>query len=119
MLGVTNIVKNTDKEKYVYSTYKITFNSGRERSFDNDTARNFIIFGVVNSSSCHRKNNFLMLDKRPPFRINGSFGTPEKKLDTNFSNAKTKLSLSLNSNRDNIYLFVNGTEARLGSICNE
>ena len=49
-----------------------------------------------------------MLDKRPPFGINQSFGTPEKKLDTNFSNAKTNICLNLHSNGENIYLFVNG-----------
>ena len=80
-------------------------------NFNNDTAIDVIIFGVVNSSSCHRKNNFLMLNKRPPFGINQSFGTPEKKLDTNFSNAKTNICLNLHSNEDNIYLFVNGKGA--------
>ena len=111
LLGATNIVKNRDKERYVYSRYKITFASGGKMNFDNDTAINVIIFGVVNSSSCHLKNNILMLDKRPPFGINESFGAPEKKLDTNFSNAKTKICLNLNSNGDDIYLFVNGKEA--------
>ena len=57
----TNIVKNSDKEKYVYSGYGITFSSRVSWSFDNGTARNFIIFGVDSSSSLHvdsRKNDF-------------------------------------------------------------
>ena len=63
IFGATNIVKNSDKEKYVYSGYKITFDSACFWSFDNDTARTVIVFGVDNSSSSHtdnRKNNFLV-----------------------------------------------------------
>ena len=50
LFGATNVVKNSDKEKYVYSGYRIAFDSGGSWSFDNDFARNFIIFGVDNSS---------------------------------------------------------------------
>ena len=39
LFGATNIVKNSDKEKYVYSGYGITFDSGGSRSFDNGNAR--------------------------------------------------------------------------------
>ena len=35
LFGATNIVKNSDKEKYVYSGYGITFDSGGSWSFDN------------------------------------------------------------------------------------
>ena len=62
LFGTTNIVKNSDKEKYVYSGYGITFDSGGSWSFDNDTVRNVIFFVVDSSSSSHadnRKNNFL------------------------------------------------------------
>ena len=62
LFGATNIVKNSDKEKYVYSGYGITFDSGGSWSFDNDTVRNVIFFFVDSSSSSHadnRKNNFL------------------------------------------------------------
>ena len=38
------MVKNSDKEKYVYSRYGITFDSGDSWSFDNDFARNIILF---------------------------------------------------------------------------
>ena len=40
LFGATNIVKNSDKEKYVYSGYGITSDSGVSLSFDNGTARN-------------------------------------------------------------------------------
>ena len=52
-------------------------------SFDNDFARNVIIFDVDDSLSSHsanRKNNFLLLGKGPIYGINGSFGSPEKKV---------------------------------------
>ena len=42
-----------------------------------------IIIGVDNSSSSHSENgkkSFLILANGPTFGINGSFGSPEKKL---------------------------------------
>ena len=66
---------------YVYSSYGIRFyNAGSSWSFDNDTAKNVILFGVDNSLSSHadnHKNNFLVLGEGSTF---GSFGSPEKKL---------------------------------------
>ena len=44
--------------------YGITFDTAGSWSFDNDTSRNFVIFGVDNSSSYHsdnRKYNFSIL----------------------------------------------------------
>ena len=79
--------------------------------FGNDIFRNVLIFGVDNSSSSHsdnRKNNFLILGESPAYGINGSFGAPGKKFDTNFRKANTKFCLSLHYNDDNSYLFVNG-----------
>ena len=74
LFGATNVIKNSDKEKYVYSGYRITFDSGGSWSFDNNFARNVIIFGVDNSSPSHsddRKSNFLILGKGPSYGING------------------------------------------------
>ena len=56
MFGTTSVVKNSDKEKWVFSGYGITCDSAGSWSFDNDTARNVIIFGVDNSSSTHADN---------------------------------------------------------------
>ena len=77
LFGATSIVKNSDKkrkecdkEKYLYSGYRTTFDSGGEWSFDNDTSRNFIIFSVDNISSSqsdNRKNNFLILGESSTF----------------------------------------------------
>ena len=63
----------------MYSKYRITFDSAVFWNFDNDTARNFIIFGVSNSSwsnSDNYKNNFLILGKGSTLGINGSFVSP-------------------------------------------
>ena len=111
LFGATSIVKNSDKEKYVYSGYGITFDIADSWSFDNDTAENVIIFGADNSSSSHadnRKNKFLVLGEGPTFGTNGNFGSPEKKFSINFSKANTKFYLSLHYNDDNSYLLVNG-----------
>ena len=103
--------KNSDKEKNVYSGYKIAFDSAGSWSFDNETARYVISFGVDNSSSSHAgnyKNNFSMLGKGPAFRINGRFGSAEKKFSINFRIADTKVCLGLHNNAYDSYLFVNG-----------
>ena len=97
----------------MYSGNGITFNSGDSWSFDNDTARNNIIFGADNSSSSHadnRKNNSLVLDKGSTFRITGSFGSPKENFSINFCKTNTKLCLSLHYNAHNSHLFVNGKE---------
>ena len=44
--GATNTVKNRDKEKYVYSGYRITFDSGVSWRYDDDFPINVVIFGV-------------------------------------------------------------------------
>ena len=56
LFGATNIVKNSEKEKDVYSDYRISFDGKVERSCGNDYARNVIIFGIDNSSSSHADN---------------------------------------------------------------
>ena len=60
-IAATSVVNNSDKEKYLYWGYGITFDSAGSWSFNSNTARNVIIFGVDNSSSSHadnHKNNF-------------------------------------------------------------
>ena len=99
LFRATGIVKNNNKQKYVSSGYRIKFDSAGSCSFDNDTAKTFVIFSVVNSSSFHadnRKNNSLVLDEGPTFGINGNFGSPEKKFSFSFSKAKAKICLGLN-----------------------
>ena len=79
--GAPNVVKISDKEKYVYSGYGITFDDAVSWSFDNDYARDVTIFGDDNSSSSHRdnfKNNVLISEEGSTYGINRSFESPEK-----------------------------------------
>ena len=75
MFGATNIVKNSDKEKWVYSGYRIGFDGAGSCTFGNEFARKVAVFGVGYSSSSHldnRKNNFLVLSEGPTYGIDGS-----------------------------------------------
>ena len=113
LFEATSIVKISYKERYVYSRHRKTFDSAGSWSFDNDIARNVIIFGVDNSSLSHadnRKNDFLILGECPTFQINGKFGSPEKIFSINFSKASTKFCLRLHYNADNSYFYANGKE---------
>ena len=96
LFGATNIAKNSDKSKWVYSGY--------------GTALVEKVSGVGNSLTSYinnYKNDYLVLGERDTLGINGSFGAPEKKFNINFSKAKTKFCLSLDYNGDDSYLFVN------------
>ena len=109
MFGATNIVNNSDTDKYVYSGYGIAFDGEGEWSFGNSIPRNVIIFGVDNSSSSHAdncKNNFLILDNGPTSGINGRFGSPEKGLTLIL--VKKRQNFTWVYIIDNSYLFVNG-----------
>ena len=77
--GATSVVKDSDKEKSVYSDYRVILDSADSWRFDNDIAKNVLIFGVDNSSLSHadnHKNKFLVLGEGLTFGINGRFGSP-------------------------------------------
>ena len=81
LFGPTSVVKTNDKENYIYSGYGITFGSAGSWSFEDNFARNVIIFGADNSSSRHSdncKNNFLILGQGPTYGINENFGLLEE-----------------------------------------
>ena len=83
---MTNIIKNSDKSKYVYSGYGIACD-GFSSSFGIDFNKNVVIFGADSSSSSHadnHKNNFLVLGEGLT-QINGSVGAAEKKFNINFN----------------------------------
>ena len=104
-------MKNSDKSKYLYSSYGIVFDGAGSWSSDNDLARNNVIFGVDESSSSHVdncQNNFLVLEEEPADGINGSVRTSEKKFSVNFTTAKTKFCFSLRYSGDNSYLLFMG-----------
>ena len=47
---------NTDNNKFTYNVWKIAFDGKYFWGFDNDTARNVVIFGIDNSSLPHINN---------------------------------------------------------------
>ena len=49
LFGATDIVKNGEKEKRVYSGYGKVFDGAGLWNFGNDNARNVVIFGADNS----------------------------------------------------------------------
>ena len=110
LFEATNIVKDNDKEKYVYRRHGSAFDGKGSWNFNDYFARNVMIFGVGNSSSSYTdnlKNDFLVLGEVDTFGINGSFGAPVKNNNIDFSKAKTNFFLSLHYNSDNSYLYVN------------
>ena len=106
-------MKNSVKNKYVYSGCRIIFDGAVSLNFGNSFTRNDVIFGIDKSSSSdvgNRKNNFLVLCDRSADDINGSVSATEKKFSINFGKAKTNICLSLHCNGDKSYLFANGKD---------
>ena len=67
MFGATNVVRNSDKEKWMHCGYGIAFDGSGSWNFGNADARNVVIFDDDNSSSSHTDNHtnkFLVLDER-------------------------------------------------------
>ena len=68
MFGANNIVKTSDKEKWVYNDYVIAFDGVGIWNFGYDFIKNIVIFGVDNCSlsrTDNRKNNLLLLSEGP------------------------------------------------------
>ena len=81
LFSATNILKNSDKDKWVHSAYRIAFDGKGSWSLGYDVARKVVRFGVDNSSSSHSNDhnkNFSVLGKCSTSDINGSFGFLEK-----------------------------------------
>ena len=70
LFGATNITKNSDKSKNVYSCNGIGFDGSGSWSFCNNFADKVLIFGTNNISSSHVgdfQNNFLLLSEGPTY----------------------------------------------------
>ena len=68
MFGANNIVKTSDKEKWVYNDYVIAFDGVGLWNFGYDFTKYIVIFGVDNCSlfrTDNRKNNLLLLSEGP------------------------------------------------------
>ena len=107
LFGANNIVKNSDKNKYVFSGYGTTFDALGSWKFGNDLTRNIIILMfiiVYHLILIITKITFLVLVEGPTDDINGSIGGVGNMFSINFSKAKTKFCLSLHCNGDNSLL---------------
>ena len=93
LFGTTSIVRNIDKEKWVYSGYGIAFHEVGSLNFCNYIAKNVAVFYFGYGSSSHAENhnnNFLVVGDGSTYGINGSFGLPKEKFSITFSKANTK-----------------------------
>ena len=104
MFGATSIAKNSNKEKYVYSGYGIHLMEKVEWSFNNDTARNVVIFDVDSGSSCLAGNLMEVLVHQ------------KKSLLLIIIKQTQKFCLSLHYNANNSYLFINEKKKMSSSL---
>ena len=113
LLGVVKWTKNADIDKYVHSGSGIGFDRHEIFSFPvTGLGRNVIIFGLDMSSSTkidNRKKDILILGKGPIQGLEHTLSA-EKMYSINFTEKNKKFCLSLHYNKENSYLFVNGTE---------
>ena len=113
LFGAVKLTKNADINKYGYYGYGIEF--GRHGSFSfsgTGFGRNVIIFGVDMSSSTktdNRKKYILIIRKGPKQGLEHTVSA-EKTYSINFTEQNKKFFLILHYNKENSYLFVNGTE---------
>ena len=111
--GAVKLTKNADIEKYGYSGYGIGFDRHGSFSFSGTRlGRNVMIFGVDMISSTKieiRKKDILILGKGPTQGLEHT-QSAEKMYSINFTEHNKKVCLSLHYNKENSYLFVNGTE---------
>ena len=113
LFGAVSLTKNADIDKYKYSGYGIGFDRHGSFSFPGTgLGRNVIIFGVDMSSSTkidNRKKDILILGKGPTQGLEHTLSA-EKMYSINFTEKNKKVCLSLHYNKENSYLFVNGTK---------
>ena len=70
--GYSKLVRNAIKNKFNYNVQGMAFHGEGSWSFDNDLARNILIFRADNSSSSHtdnRKNKLSLLCQGPTVTI--------------------------------------------------
>ena len=114
MFGAIKLTKNSDIDIYEYAGYGIVFDSKGTFSYPTGiTGVNIIIFGTDMSSSVYANNktkSILVLGEGFTQGLEDTTLYAEKMYSINFTSTKKKFCLSLHYNRDNSYLFINGTE---------
>ena len=112
--AVKNPNNTTVPQKWQYSGYGLTFDrTGQFTHNDDSLARNIIIFGADLSTARHSTNktqNILVLGHAFIQKINNTTIYAEGSYSPNFNIENEVFCLSLRSNGDNSYLFVNGKE---------
>ena len=76
LFGATNVLKNSDKAKWVYFGYGIALDQADLWNFGNGFSRNIVIFGVNDSSSSH---SVKVLGEGPTSGINSSFSCHKRR----------------------------------------
>ena len=112
LFGAVTLTKNTDIDRYGYSSYWIGFDRRGSFSFPGgEYGQNVLIFRADMSSSAHtdNKKDILVLGIGPTQGLENAL-TPEKMYSINFTEKDKKFCLSLHYNGTNSYLFVNGKE---------
>ena len=114
LFGAVNVTKNVDPDKYVYTGYRIGFDSRSALSLpDGSIGKNVIIFGVDISSSVHidnKKKYISIFGIGPTQGLEDTALTAEAQYSINFSRSNKKFRLSLHYNGSNSFLFVNATK---------
>ena len=116
LFGSMQITKNGDTSKYKYKGYGICFDEGGMFSIGNiNNGRNFLIFGVHESSLVHtnnKANNIFIMGDGFVQGINDMTLYTEKIYIQNFTqpNKKFVLSVHYNDNDNDSYLFINGKQ---------
>ena len=111
--GSVKSTKNAHIDKYEHSSYGIGFDRHGSSSFPGtELGKNLIIFGVYMSSSTkidNRKKDILILEKGTTQGLEHTLSAA-KMYSINFTEYNKKFCLSLHYNKENSYLFINGTE---------
>ena len=114
LFGSMQITKNADTSKYKYKGYGICFDEGGMFSMGNiNNGRNFLSFGVHESSLVHannKANNIFIMGDGFVQGINDMTLYTEKIYSQNFTQRNKNFVLSLHYNDNDSYLFVNGKQ---------
>ena len=113
LFGAVKLTKNADIDKYGYSGYGIGFDRHGSFSFPGTgLGKNVIIFGVDMSSStkiANRKKDILILGKGSTHELEQTLSA-EKYIPLILQKKNKTFCLNLHYNKENSYLYVNGTE---------
>ena len=108
------LTKNTDPDKYIYTSYGIVFDSRSEFSLPDDSmGKTFIIFGADMSSPVHIDNKgkyILILGEGPTQGLYDTTLIAEAIYPINVTQSGRRFVLSLHYNGSDGFLFVNTIE---------